>query len=199
MRLLIATTNHGKLDEIRATLERLDIELISLTDVPPVTEPEETGRSFAANARDKALYYAAATDQITIAEDSGLVIDGLDGAPGLHSARFGGDTSYQDKFEVIYGRLSARAQLGSPARFVCALAVARGAEIVFETEGVVEGRIADAPSGTGGFGYDPIFYYPPYGKTLAEVSREEKMAVSHRGRAVRALRAYLTSPAGMQR
>ncbi len=199
MRLLIATTNRGKLDEIRATLQRVDVELISLTDVPPVTEPEETGRSFAANARDKALYYAAATDQITVAEDSGLVIDGLDGAPGIHSARFGGDTNYQDKFEVIYSHLSARAQLGSPARFVCALAVARGAKIVFETEGVVEGRIADAPSGTGGFGYDPIFYYPPYGKTLAEVSREEKMAVSHRGRAVRALRAYLTSPAGMQR
>ncbi len=199
MRLLIATTNRGKLDEIRATLQRVDVELISLTDVPPVTEPEETGQTFAANARNKALYYAAASDEITVADDSGLVIDGLDGAPGIHSARFGGHTSYQDKFKVIYDRLAARARLGSPARFVCALAVARGAKIVFETEGVVEGRIADAPAGTSGFGYDPIFYYPPYGKTLAEVSREEKMAVSHRGRAVRALRAYLTSPAGMQR
>ncbi len=193
MRLLIATTNRGKFDEIRTTLQRVDVELISLTDVPPVTEPEETGRSFAANARDKALYYAAATDQITVADDSGLLIDGLDGALGIHSARFGGNTSYQDKFGVIYGRLAARARLGSPARFVCALAVARGAKIVFETEGVVEGRIADAPAGTGGFGYDPIFYYPPYGKTLAEVSREEKMAVSHRGQAVRALREWLAA------
>ena len=193
MRLLIATTNLGKLEEIRGLLHDLGLDVIGLSDIPPVAEPEETGHSFAANACRKARYYAAKTGQVAVAEDSGLVIDGLDGAPGVHSARFGGDTSYPEKFTVIYDRLSARARLGSPARFVCALAVARATEIVFEAEGVVEGRIADAPSGAGGFGYDPIFYYPPYGRTLADVSREEKMAVSHRGHAVRALRQWLGS------
>ncbi len=193
MTLLIGTTNRGKLDEIRDGLHGLDIELLSLSDFPDVAEPEETGATFAANARDKARYYAAATGRLTVAEDSGLTIDGLDGAPGVHSARFHGDTSYPDKFKAIYARLTASGRLRSPARFVCALAVARGRDIAFETQGVVEGQIADAPAGDGGFGYDPIFYYPPYGRTLAEVSRAEKIAVSHRGRAVGALREWLTA------
>ena len=192
MQLLVATTNAHKLSEIRSILTGLDVDLVSLSDFPPVIVPDETGDTFVGNAREKALHYAAATGQLTLAEDSGLEIDGLNGEPGVRSARFNGD-SYPERFKVIYARLANAEQLGCRARFVCALAVARGSNILFETCGSVEGRVADEPSGAAGFGYDPIFHYPPYGKTLAEVSREEKAAVSHRGKAVRALRNYLAS------
>jgi len=192
MQLLVATTNAHKLSEIRSILTGLDIDLVSLSDFPHVIVPDETCDTFVANAREKALHYANATGQLTLAEDSGLEIDGLNGEPGVRSARFNGD-SYPERFKVIYARLANAEQLGCRARFVCALAVARGSNILFETCGSVEGRVADEPSGAAGFGYDPIFHYPPYGKTLAEVSREEKAAVSHRGKAVRALRNYLAS------
>ena len=192
MQLLVATTNAHKLSEIRSILTGLDIDLVSLSDFPHVIVPDETCDTFVANAREKALHYANATGQLTLAEDSGLEIDGLNGEPAVRSARFNGD-SYPERFKVIYARLANAEQLGCRARFVCALAVARGSNILFETCGSVEGRVADEPSGAAGFGYDPIFHYPPYGKTLAEVSREEKAAVSHRGKAVRALRNYLAS------
>ncbi|MEE3138747.1 MAG: RdgB/HAM1 family non-canonical purine NTP pyrophosphatase [Acidobacteriota bacterium] len=192
MQLLVATTNAHKLSEIRSILTGLDIDLVSLSDFPHVIVPDETCDTFVANAREKALHYANATGQLTLAEDSGLEIDGLNGEPGVRSARFNGD-SYPERFKVIYVRLANAEQLGCRARFVCALAVVRGSNILFETCGSVEGRVADEPSGAAGFGYDPIFHYPPYGKTLAEVSREEKAAVSHRGKAVRALRNYLAS------
>ena len=192
MQLLVATTNAHKLSEIRSILTGLDVDLVSLSDFPHVIVPDETCDTFVANAREKALHYANATGQLTLAEDSGLEIDGLNGEPGVRSARFNGD-SYPERFKVIYARLANAEQLGCRARFVCALAVARGSNILFETCGSVEGRVADEPSGAAGFGYDPIFHYPPYGKTLAEVSREEKAAVSHRGKAVRALRNYLAS------
>ena len=192
MQLLVATTNAHKLSEIRSILTGLDIDLVSLSDFPHVIVPDETCDTFVANAREKALHYANATGQLTLAEDSGLEIDGLNGEPGVRSARFNGD-SYPERFKVIYVRLANAEQLGCRARFVCALAVVRGSDILFETCGSVEGRVADEPSGAAGFGYDPIFHYPPYGKTLAEVSREEKAAVSHRGKAVRALRNYLAS------
>ena len=192
MQLLVATTNAHKLSEIRSILTGLDIDLVSLSDFPHVIVPDETCDTFVANAREKALHYANATGQLTLAEDSGLEIDGVNGEPGVRSARFNGD-SYPERFKAIYARLANAEQLGCRARFVCALAVARGSNILFETCGSVEGRVANEPSGAAGFGYDPIFHYPPYGKTLAEVSREEKAAVSHRGKAVRALRNYLAS------
>ncbi|HJO18656.1 MAG: RdgB/HAM1 family non-canonical purine NTP pyrophosphatase [Vicinamibacterales bacterium] len=192
MQLLVATTNAHKLSEIRSILTGLDVDLVSLSDFPPVIVPDETGDTFVANAREKALHYAAATGQLTLAEDSGLEIDGLNGEPGVHSARFNGD-SYSERFKAIYTRLANAERLRCRARFVCALVVVRGSNILFETRGIVEGQVADEPSGAAGFGYDPIFHYPPYGKTLAEVSREEKAAVSHRGKAVRALRNYLAT------
>jgi len=192
MQLLVATTNAHKLSEIRSILTGLDIDLVSLSDFPHVIVPDETCDTFVANAREKALHYANATGQLTLAEDSGLEIDGLNGEPGVRSARFNGD-SYPERFKVIYARLANAKQLGCRARFVCALVVVRGSNILFETCGSVEGRVADEPSGAAGFGYDPIFHYPPYGKTLAEVSKEEKAEVSHRGEAVRALRNYLAS------
>lgn len=192
-RLLIATTNPGKLREIRLILDNVPIEIIGLADVPPVEEPEEHGRTFDENARAKALHYAAATGEATVAEDSGLEIDVLDGAPGVHSARFGlpQALSYPEKFALIYRELKARGTVSSPARFVCAIALARQDRILFEARGTVEGVVAPMPRGSGGFGYDPILYYPPLGRTLAEIDAHAKAAVSHRGQAFRALRLHL--------
>ncbi|MDE3155715.1 MAG: RdgB/HAM1 family non-canonical purine NTP pyrophosphatase [Acidobacteriota bacterium] len=191
-RLLVATTNVGKLREIHALLDDLDLEVLTLADFPALTPPEETGRTFAENARQKARYYAAATGLPTVAEDSGLEVDVLRGEPGIHSARFGGaDATYPEKFRLIYDGLRARGASTSPARFVCAVALADGDSFPIETRGTIEGTIAPVPSGAHGFGYDPIFFYPPYGRTLAEVSAAEKAAVSHRGQAFRALRREL--------
>jgi len=193
-RLAVATTNRGKLREIAEMLKGLPFEIVTLGDWPDIAAPEENGRTFAENARLKALYYAARTGELTVAEDSGLEIDELGGAPGIESARFGGpDSTYAEKFDLIYSRLRANGPgdaAGSPARFVCALALVRDGRILFESRGVVEGRIAPEPRGTGGFGYDPIFFYPPFGCTLAEAG-DRKAAVSHRGEAFRALRGFL--------
>jgi len=193
-RLAVATTNRGKLREIAEMLKGLPFEIVTLADWPDIAAPEENGRTFAENARLKALYYAARTGELTVAEDSGLEIDELGGAPGIESARFGGpDSTYAEKFDLIYSRLRANGPgdaAGSPARFVCALALVRDGRILFESRGVVEGRIAPEPRGSGGFGYDPIFFYPPFGCTLAEAG-DRKAAVSHRGEAFRALRGFL--------
>jgi XTP/dITP diphosphohydrolase len=189
--LLIATTNRGKLREIRPLLEGLSIELVTLDAWPALAPPEETGRTFEENARSKARYYTTASGLMTVAEDSGLEIDALGGAPGIESARYGGpDASYQKKFTLIYDALRARGAAGSPSRFVCALALASRDRILFETRATVAGSIAPAPKGDGGFGYDPIFFYPPFGCTLAEAG-DRKSTVSHRGQAFRALRAFL--------
>lgn len=193
-RLVVATTNRGKLREIEMLLDGIPFSLVTLADWPGVVAPEETGRTFAENARLKALYYARHTGELTVAEDSGLEIDALDGAPGVESARFGGaDSTYPEKFSLIYDALRARKAATSAARFVCTLALARGDAIVFETRGTIEGTIAPEPKGSGGFGYDPIFYYPPFGCTLGEASAEQKAAVSHRGNAFRQLRTYVTA------
>ena len=189
-RLLIATTNQGKLNEIRDILGALPLTLVTLADFPPVPEPEETGSTFAENARLKARYYVDATGELTVAEDSGLEIDALDGEPGVQSARFNGE-SYAEKFTTIQRMLAERRADSSTARFVCALALTRTDGVVWETTGVVEGRLRLPPSGDAGFGYDPIFYYPAYGRTLAEVTADEKAAVSHRGHAFRRLRTHL--------
>jgi XTP/dITP diphosphohydrolase len=216
--LLVATTNKGKLREIQAALDGIAVDGVALhvqllPDDAGIPAPDETGSTFAENARLKALYYAQATGMLTVAEDSGLEIDALDGAPGVLSARYPGAT-YDERFTRLFAEMAARgAGVGAPgqrgARFVAALALARPREadapdaagsageagaagdVLFETEGVIEGRIADAPSGAGGFGYDPIFFYAPYGRTLADVSDAEKLRVSHRGAAFRELRAFL--------
>ena len=190
-KLLLATTNRGKLREIAQILFGLPLDLLTLAHWPRIAAPEETGRTFEENARDKALYYAAATGQLTVADDSGLEIDALDGAPGVESARWGGaDTTYPEKFALVYDALRSKGPVESPARFVCAVALAQDGQILFETHGTVEGQIAREPKGEGGFGYDPIFFYPPFGRTLAEIG-DDKSAVSHRGVAFRALREYL--------
>jgi XTP/dITP diphosphohydrolase len=199
--LLIATTNPDKLREIHHVLGSASVDALTLRDLPPVEEPEETGATFAENARLKALYYAAFAAPtvhdptlLTVAEDSGLVVDALDGEPGVRSARFlRPDASYRERFDAIYQRLDSQAGRPRSARFICALAAVRGTEVVFETTGTIEGTIAPEPRGTNGFGYDPIFLYPPYGRTLAEVSDAEKLEVAHRGNAFRSLRQWLAS------
>jgi len=191
MTLLVATTSAGKLREIASLLAGADVELKTLADVPPVPEPAETGHTFWENARAKALAYAGATGLVTVAEDSGLVIEALDGEPGVRSARFlGDDAGYPARFAEIYRRL---ATVPGPhaARFVTALAVADGEVIVYETEAQIEGVIAPSPRGEHGFGYDPVFLYPPFGRTTAEMTPDEKAAVSHRARAFRDLRQAL--------
>lgn len=192
MRLLIATTNRDKVREIRSLLAEAPVDLVALSDVATVSEPEETGETFQENARLKARYYAAHSGMLTVAEDSGLVIDALDGEPGVKSARFlRPDASYPERFAAIFERLARHADRPRTARFVCALTVVDGSRIAFETTGTVEGLIASVPAGTSGFGYDPIFYYPPYGATLAEVDEPRKLAVAHRGQAFRALAKWI--------
>ncbi len=190
--LLVATTNPDKLKEIVAILGELPVTLKTLKDFPKVTIADETGSSFAENAREKALHYAKATGLLTVAEDSGFEVDALDCEPGIHSARYlRPNATYPQRFEAIYQEMQKRGDTSRAARFVCALALASGKAIRFETKGVVEGELAAKPAGSGGFGYDPIFCYPPYGKTFGEVSPEQKLAVSHRGEAIRALRSHL--------
>lgn len=191
-RLLVATTNPGKLREIRALMSDAPVELLGLSDLPPIDGPEETGATFEENARLKAVYYAARSGLWTVAEDSGLVIDALGGEPGVLSARFlRPDASYTERFAELFRRLDAHPERPRTARFVAAVASVDRGEVVYETTGVVEGEIADAPRGTGGFGYDPIFFYRPYGSTLAQVSDAEKIAVAHRGIAFRKFSRWL--------
>jgi XTP/dITP diphosphohydrolase len=191
--LLLATTNPHKVREIRALLDGAGVDIVGLDPASALEPPEETGATFAENARLKARYYAMATGMTAVAEDSGLEVDALGGLPGVESARFAGaDTSYPEKFARLYEMLEAGGGRDSPARFVCALAVAEGDRVVFEARGTVEGLIAPEPQGTHGFGYDPIFFYPPEGRTLGEVSDGVKRAVSHRGAAFSQLRAWLT-------
>jgi XTP/dITP diphosphohydrolase len=194
VRLLVATTNIGKLREIRSLLAEIPVEIVTLRDLPPIEEPEETGLTFAENARLKALYYFAHAGITTVAEDSGLVIDGLEGEPGVHSARFlRPDASYPERFAEIFQRLSGPPEKNRAARFVCTLAVARAGRIIYEAQGTVEGEIAREARGSAGFGYDPIFFYSPYGSTLADVSEEAKLAVAHRGQAFRRLASWLAA------
>lgn len=189
-KLLIATTNAGKVREIRGILAGVPAELHWLDEFPGIPEPEETGKTFAENARLKARYYSDKTGLTAVADDSGIVIDALDGAPGVHSARWNG-TDYQVKFAAIYAELARQKLKTSAARFVADVAVARDGRILFEASGTIEGEIAPGPRGTHGFGYDPIFFYPPYGSTLAEVDGEKKAIVSHRGLAFRKVREWL--------
>jgi XTP/dITP diphosphohydrolase len=190
--LLVATTNVGKLREIRGILAGLRIELVSLSDVPPVDEPEETGATFAENARLKALYYHEHSGLPAVADDSGIEIAALGGAPGVQSARWHGE-DYPTKFAAIYQALKDQQLTTSAARFVAHIALADGGRITFEATGTVDGKIAPEPKGDHGFGYDPIFFYPPYGSTLAEVEGARKAAVSHRGKAFRQLAEYLSN------
>lgn len=187
--IMIATSNAHKVEEFREMLEPLGIQVRSLLDLEEKVEIEETGTTFAENAMIKALSVHERLGIPVISDDSGLEVDAMDKAPGVYSARFlGYDTPYEEKNQYIMDQVKGKTRT---ARYVCAIAYVEedGAGHVFT--GVVEGVIADHARGEKGFGYDPIFYYPPYGATLAEVSEEKKNAISHRGRALAQLIAYM--------
>lgn len=200
--IVLATRNPGKVREITAALGALPVEIRGLDRFGPIAEPAETGATFAANARDKALYYAAATGQWCLAEDSGLEVDALEGAPGVLSARYAADRwaagADRDAIDRANNAKLLEALAGVPAerrtaRFVCHLALASEGRILIETYDTVEGRIASAPRGRGGFGYDPLFVVPSLGLTTAELSGEQKNALSHRGKATRHFARLLAS------
>lgn len=182
--LLLATTNRHKLKEYRAIFSDLPFTLLSLYDVHLDIHVEETGATFAENAALKARAYAQASGLLALADDSGLEIDALDGAPGVYSARFAGsETSYEERFRLILERLRGLSMEQRTARFRCAIAIAEPSGYCRVVEGIIEGVIADSPRGEHGFGYDPIFLVPELGKTTAEVVPEQKNRISHRGRA----------------
>ena len=195
MKLLLATTNQNKLKEIRPLLQEMPLELLTLADLHAIPEPDESAATFWENARLKAFAYARASGVTTVAEDSGLEIATLEGAPGIHSARFlGANVSYGRRFAEIYKRLAAMPQTQWHARFVTALAMVHDDEVIFETEAWIDGVIAPQPAGEHGFGYDPIFHYQPFHKTTAEMTIDEKCIVSHRARAFRDLARWLREP-----
>lgn len=192
--VLFATTNPHKLRELRSILEPLGIfvrALDSLTTVPP--EPDENEDTFAGNARLKAIAYARATGLPCLAEDSGLEVDALGGAPGVHSARYAGSTGSRDARDRANNEKLLAALRGVPtehrtARFVCAMCLAsREGHVLLETTGTYDGIIAEAPKGHNGFGYDPLLYLPEAGRTSAELTEREKAERSHRGKAARQL------------
>jgi XTP/dITP diphosphohydrolase len=190
--LLIATTNRHKLEEFRAIFHDLSYELLSLNDIQLDMDVEETGSTFRENAEIKALAYARATGLLTLADDSGLEIDALDGAPGVYSARFAGvDTSYEERFRLIFKRLHGLPSSRRTARFRCVITIAESSGIYQSVEGVIEGVITEESRGTYGFGYDPIFLVPSLGKTTAELLPEHKNQISHRAQAVRLARTLL--------
>lgn len=190
--LLLATTNQHKIDEYRAIFSAMPFQLRSLRDFRIETDVEETGSTFAENAELKALTYARLSGQLSLADDSGLVIDALNGAPGIYSARFAGrDTSYEERFRLILAQLKDVPVEQRTARFVCAITIAEPSGYYRTVEGVIEGVIADAPRGENGFGYDPIFFVPELGKTTAELPPEQKNHISHRGRAAQLAAALL--------
>jgi XTP/dITP diphosphohydrolase len=192
--VVLATRNPGKQREVRAVLGDLPIRMQGLDSWGSLDEPAETGATFAANACAKALYYAAATGQWCLAEDSGLEVDALGGAPGVFSARYaadrcppGADRAALDEANNAQ-LLEALSGVPTPrrtARFVCHLALAGEGRILIQTFDTVEGLIAASPRGRGGFGYDPLFWLPALGLTTAELPPQRKNALSHRGKAVR--------------
>ncbi len=194
--ILVATTNQGKILELRALLED-QARWLSLSDVGIDLDVEEDASTFSGNAKKKAMAYAQASGLWTLSDDSGLVVDALGGQPGVLSARFSGvncadrgvvDQKNNEKLLVL---LEDVPEPDRAARFMCCICVASPETVLIESQGAVEGRIARAPSGQGGFGYDPIFYLPSMKKTMAELGSAEKNAISHRGNAIKALKPAL--------
>ncbi len=192
-KLIFATGNANKMREIREILGGKGYEILSMKEAGVDIDVEEDGATFEENALIKARAIGKACGELVLADDSGLVIDALGGEPGIYSARYmGHDTSYTEKNNNLISRLEGVPDEKRTARFVCAMAAVfpDGTEKVIT--GVMEGRIGYRIAGENGFGYDPIFFLPEYGKTSAEISPEEKNAISHRGKALRAMAEYLS-------
>ena len=192
--LLLATQNPGKLAEMRVLVEGLPFRVLGPRDVGIEDAPEETGSTFIENAILKARHYAARSGRLTVADDSGLSVDALGGGPGLYSSRFGGEGATDaDRNRLLLERLAGVPEDERGARFTSAVAVARDGAVLFQAVETVEGRIAPELRGPNGFGYDPLFFYPPHGKTTGEMTIEEKGAVSHRARAFRDFARWLAT------
>lgn len=189
-RLLLGSNNPKKRKELATILAGLNMEILTPADLGSIQEPEETGETFEANAELKALYYSRAGNLPALADDSGLVVDALDGKPGVQSSRYAGeDASDADNCEKLLRALEGIEQ--RTARFVCVVKIAADGSILGTSKGVCEGTILTSMRGRGGFGYDPLFYFPPEGKTFAEIPEEVKNRVSHRARALRGIRPVL--------
>ncbi|MGC9319256.1 MAG: XTP/dITP diphosphatase [Armatimonadota bacterium] len=188
-RLILATENQHKVREIRTLLADLAVEVGHLGELERPPELTETGQSFAENARQKACAVAEATGELALADDSGLMVDALGGEPGVRSARYAGEGgSQQDLIEKLLHELEGVELCDRTARFVCVLSLCGPEGEIGRWEGVVEGLITAEPRGHGGFGYDPVFYYPPAEMTFAQMPPGDKNRVSHRGRALEAFR-----------
>lgn len=185
--LIIATSNPGKLEEFKEMFKEVPVTLKCLTDYPQLVEPEETGRTFAANAKLKAAYYAKHLNEYCLADDSGLEVRALEGAPGVRSARFAGEKATDEENNALLLQ-QMKFQISRTCRFRCALAVANPqGQIVAETDGSCEGMLLHEPMGENGFGYDPLFWSTELHKGMGEATPEEKNKISHRGKAVRRL------------
>lgn len=205
LRLYAATTSAGKLRDFRTAAKAYSVTIEPLPGIEGILPPEEDGDTFLANAAIKAVYYSRfAPGELVVADDSGLEVDALGGAPGVRSARFAADTGLVDSPDandntdvwnniLLLQKMEAFPAELRTARYHCTLVAAREGEVVHVADGTVEGTILDAPRGTGGFGYDPLFYLPKLGKTMAEIDLETKLSLSHRGRAIAALLTMLAN------
>ena len=192
IRIDVASSNPGKLREYRelAAGQPIQLEIVpGIADVPPF---DETAPTFAENSAGKAIYYSRLSSEPVIADDSGLVVPALGGAPGVHSARYAGpNASDSDRVKKLLAEMHGKTAVDRRARFVCVLTLAQAGRALAVFSDTVEGTLADEPRGTGGFGYDPIFYFEKLAKTYAEIPRELKNEYSHRGRAFRKLLKFL--------
>lgn len=194
---LLASQNPGKLNEMKQLLQGLPFRVVGPRELGILEAPEETGTTFIENASLKALYYADRSGLLSVADDSGLSVDALEGGPGLYSSRFGGEGATDgDRNRLLLEKLAGVSEERRGAHFTSAVVVARGDRSLFQAQETVDGFIAEEPRGESGFGYDPLFYYPPFAKTFGEVAREDKDRVSHRGKAFARLRAFLSGLTG---
>jgi len=192
--LLLASQNPGKLAEMRKLVAGLPFRVVGPREIGIAEAPEETGRTFLENAVLKARHYSRRSGLLAVADDSGLSVDALDGGPGLYSSRFGGEGATDAvRNRLLLDKLGGVPREKRGARFTSAVAVARGDDVLFEAQESVEGLIAEETRGPNGFGYDPLFFYPPFGCTFGEARPEDKDRVSHRGKAFARLRRFLES------
>ena len=190
--LLLASQNVGKLDEMRQLIEGLPFRVLGPRELGIHDAPEETGTTFAENAALKARHYSKRSGLLAVADDSGISVEALNGEPGLFSSRFGGPGANDaDRNRLLLAKLAGLPPEKRGARFTSSVALAQADALLFEVTEAVEGRIAEEPRGSNGFGYDPIFFYPPFGRTFGEVAPEQKDRVSHRGKAFARLREFL--------
>lgn len=200
LRLFVATSSQGKLRDFRTAADAHGIAIIPLLNLDSITPPDETGTTFEDNAKLKAVYYSQfAPGELVLADDSGLEVDALNGAPGVRSARYAADAGLVDSPDapmdntdvwnnmLLLQRMASVPEAERTAHYRCVLAAARDGEVVTTAQGTVDGVIIQAPRGTGGFGYDPLFFLPELDSTMAEITMEKKLALSHRGRAIQAM------------